>query len=166
MILGLSTPVFTALHVVISLIGLVSGIVMLVAMLRGRPAGGWTALFLLTTVLTSASGFLFHFDRLLPSHVLGVISLVLLALALVALYGFHLAGAWRSIYVITAVLALYLNTFVGVVQAFGKIPFLQPLAPTQSEPPFVVAQVVVLLVFVVLGIAVFRAFHPPGARTA
>jgi hypothetical protein len=168
MILGLSLPVFTVLHVIISLIGLVSGIIMLVAMLRGQPAGGWTALYLLTTVLTSASGFLFHADHLLPSHVLGIISIVVLAVALLGLYVFHLAGPWRPIYVVAAVLALYLNTFVAVVQAFAKVPFLTPLAPTQSEPPFVVAQIAVLVVFVVLGIAAVRAFHPAGggARTA
>jgi ABC-type Na+ efflux pump permease subunit len=111
-------------------------------------------------VLTSLTGFLFPFERLLPSHIVGIISLVVLAAALVALYVRRLAGSWRWIYVTGAVSALYLNAFVGVVQAFQKLPVLNALAPTQSEPPFVIAQIVVLLLFVVLGIAAVRTFHP------
>jgi hypothetical protein len=148
------------IHVLLSLIGIVSGFVVLYGLLLGRPLGGWTALFLATTILTSVTGFPlapFGFD---PARAVGVISLVLLALAVAALYVFRLAGAWRWIYVGSAIAALYLNVFVGVAQAFQKLPFLQPLAPTQSEPPFLVAQVAVLVIFVALGILAAIRFHP------
>jgi hypothetical protein len=160
MILGMSLATFTVVHTVLSLIGIVTGLVVLLGMLGGRKLDSWTAIFLATTVLTSVTGFFFPFAKLLPSHIVGIISLVILAIALVALYGIHLAGAWRWIYVAGAVLALYLNVFVGVVQAFQKLAFLQPFAPTQSEPPFIVAQVVVLAIFVVLGFLALRSFHP------
>jgi len=160
MILGLSFENFTLLHVVISLIGIASGIIVLFAMLGGRDIPALTALFLATTVLTSATGFLFPFTILLPSHIVGIISLVLLAAALAGLYVFRLDGAWRWIYVVGAVASLYLNVFVGVVQSFQKLSFLQPLAPTQSEPPFLIAQTAVLLIFVILGFLAVRRFHP------
>ena len=162
MILGMSLATFTLVHVVLSLIGIFAGLVVLAGMFRSRRLSGWTALFLATTVLTSVTGFFFPFERLLPSHVVGIISLVVLAVALWALYVRHLAGAARWIYVSTAVLALYLNVFVAVVQAFLKIPFLKALAPTQAEPPFVIAQGAVLVLFVVLGILAVRSFHPEG----
>ncbi len=162
MILGLSVENFTLLHTVISLIGILSGIIVLFSMLEGRNSPGMTALFLATTVLTSVTGFLFPFTSLLPSHIVGIISLVVLAVAIAALYVFRLSGAWRLIYVIGAVLSLYLNAFVGVVQSFQKLSFLQPLAPTQSEPPFIIAQTAVLLIFVVLGFLAVRRFHPTG----
>jgi len=160
MILGMSLATFTVVHTVLSLIGIVTGLVVLLGMLGGRKLDSWTAIFLATTVLTSVTGFFFPFAKLLPSHIVGIILLVILAIALVALYGIHLAGAWRWIYVAGAVLALYLNVFVGVVQAFQKLAFLQPFAPTQSEPPFIVAQVVVLAIFVVLGFLALKRFHP------
>jgi len=160
MILGMSTSTFTLVHVVISLIGIAAGLVVLFGMIDSKKLPGWTALFLATTVLTSVTGFFFPRDHILPSHIVGIISLVLLGLAIVGLYVYHLAGAWRWIYVTGAVMALYLNCFVGVVQAFQKVPFLQALAPTQSEPPFLVAQVVVLGAFIVLGIVAARRFHP------
>ena len=163
MILGMSLSTFTTLHVIISLIGIVTGLVVLLGMLGGRRLGSWTAIFLATTVLTSATGFLFPFNKLLPSHVVGVISLAVLAIALLALYGLHLAGVWRWIYVAAAVLALYLNVFVGVVQAFQKLAFLQPFAPTQTEAPFIVAQVLVLAIFAALGVLAVRSFHPEAA---
>jgi hypothetical protein len=163
MILGMSLSTFTTLHVIISLIGIVTGLVVLLGMLGGRQLGSWTAVFLATTVLTSATGFLFPFNKLLPSHVVGVISLAVLAIALLALYGLHLAGVGRWIYVAAAVLALYLNVFVGVVQAFQKLAFLQPFAPTQTEAPFIVAQVVVLAIFAALGVLAVRSFHPGAA---
>jgi hypothetical protein len=147
-------------HVTVSLIGIVSGLVIFYGLLAGKPFGGWTAVFLAATILTSATGFLlppFGFD---PPRVVGVISLVLLAVAVAALYAFHLAGVWRPIYVGTAVAALYLNVFVGVTQAFQKLSFLQPLAPTQSEPPFLVAQIAVLAAFIVLGVLATFRFHP------
>ncbi|HWF97104.1 MAG TPA: hypothetical protein VG291_19305 [Xanthobacteraceae bacterium] len=154
------------IHVLLSLIGIVSGFVVLYGLLVGRPLGGWTALFLATTILTSITGFPlapFGFD---PARAVGVISLVLLALAVGALYVFRLAGAWRGVYVGSATAALYLNVFVGVAQAFQKLPFLQPLAPTQSEPPFLVAQVAVLVIFVALGILAAIRFHPELAARA
>lgn len=160
MILGMSLSTFTLLHVIISLVAIVAGIVVVLGMLGSNRLPGTTALFLATTVLTSVTGFFFPFTRLLPSHVVGVISLVILAIAIVALYFCRLAGAWRWIYVSTAVLALYLNVFVLVVQAFQKISFLKPLAPTQSEPPFIAAQGVTLLIFIVLGVLAVRSFHP------
>jgi hypothetical protein len=164
MILGLSFENFTLLHTVISLIGILSGIIVLFGLLGGTSSPALTALFLLTTVLTSVTGFLFPFTTLLPSHIVGIISLVLLAAAIAGLYLFRLDGAWRWIYVAGAVAALYLNVFVGVVQAFQKLSFLQPLAPTQSEPPFIIAQTVVLLVFIVLGFLAVRRFHPYAGR--
>jgi hypothetical protein len=135
-------------------------------MLNARRLGGWTALFLATTVLTSVTGFLFPTDHLLPSHIVGIISLVALAVALLALYGFGLAGAWRWIYVISAVLSLYLNLFVGVVQAFQKVPALRAMAPTQSEPPFVVAQLIVMAIVIAVGIRAVMKFHPMATRLA
>jgi hypothetical protein len=166
MILGLSFSAFTTLHVIISLIGIAAGLVVLIGMLQGRQLDGLTALFLAATVLTSVTGFLFPFSRLLPSHVVGIVSLVVLAIALFALYGRGLSGGWRAIYIVTATIALYLNVFVGVVQAFQKLAFLQPLAPTQAEAPFIVAQVAVLAVFAVLGFLAVRRFHPPARLAA
>ncbi len=160
MILGMSLSTFTLVHVLISLIGIASGIVVLFGMLRSKWMPGWTMLFLVTTVLTSATGFLFPFSKLLPSHIVGIISLVVLAIALLALYVFHLAGAWRWVYVVTAVTALWFNCFVGVVQAFQKVWILHPLAPTGSEPPFAIAQGVLLVVFLVLGFLAVRRFRP------
>jgi hypothetical protein len=164
MILGMSLPTFTLLHVVISLVAIVAGVVVLLGMLGSNRLTGWTALFLATTVLTSATGFLFPFTRLLPSHMVGIISLVVLAVAIVALCLCRLAGAWRWVYVASAVLALYLNVFVLVVQAFQKISFLKPLAPTQSEPPFIAAQAVTLLIFIALGVLAVRSFHPSSGE--
>jgi hypothetical protein len=162
---GIATATFLQIHVVFSLIGIASGLVVLYGLLSGQRLAGWSALFLVTTVLTSVTGFPlppYGFD---PPRAVGTLSLVLLALAIAALYVFHLAGAWRWIYVSTAVAALYLNCFVAVVQSFQKLSFLQPLAPTQSEPPFLVAQLAVLAAFVVLGILAVMRFHPQ-ARTS
>src|SRR5579864_1925406 len=148
MILGLSTSAFTELHVFLSLVAILSGIVVLLAMLGGRRLDGLSVLFLAATILTSVTGFLFPSTVLAPGRILGIISLVAVTLAVLALYVRHLAGPWRSIYVIAALVALYLNVFVGVVQAFQKLPSLAALAPTQSEPPFVIAQLVILVVFI------------------
>jgi hypothetical protein len=154
-----------AIHVSLSLVGIASGFVVLFGLLTGRAFGSWTALFLATTILTSLTGFPlppFGFD---PPRAIGTLSLILLALAVIALYAFQLAGVWRLIYVGTAIAALYLNVFVGVFQAFLKIPSLHDLAPTQSEPPFLVTQAVVLLVFIALGIVALIKFRPaPPAR--
>ena len=160
MILGMSFETFSLLHTVISLIGIATGLVALAGMLAGTLLKGWTGLFLLTTVLTTVTGFLFPISVFTPALGVGILSTVILVLALAALYVFHLAGAWRPIYVIIAVFALYLNSFVGVVQAFQKVSFLQPLAPTQSESPFLIAQGALLGLFVVLGIIAVVRFRP------
>jgi hypothetical protein len=160
MVFGVSLSTYTVVHTILSLIGIAAGIVALFLMIGGRLSKGWTWLFLFTTILTSVTGFGFPVTGLMPSHIFGVISLVVLAIALYALYSKHLAGAWRWIYVVTAAIALYLNCFVGVVQAFQKLPPLQPLAPTQSEPPFQIAQLALLLVFIILGFLAVRKFHP------
>src|SRR6266545_4409178 len=140
MIWGLTTSTFTTVHVVLSLVGIGSGLVVLFGLLAGKRLHPWTALFLATTVATSVTGFGFPFDHLLPSHKVGIISLVVLAVAILARYAFHLAGAWRHVYVVCAVLALYLNVLVLIVQAFQKVPALNAMAPTQSAPPFVLTQ--------------------------
>jgi len=157
---------FTVVHVVLSLLGIFSGVIVLFGMFRSQRLHGWTALFLATTVLTSVTGFFFPRDHLLPSHIVGVISLVVLAVAILALYGYRLARSWRWIYVASAGVALYLNVFVGVVQAFQKLPFLKPLAPTQSEPPFLITQLVVLALFVGLTIVAVIRFHNEQLRAA
>jgi len=158
--LGMSLSTFTTLHVVLSLAGIASGLVAVVGLARGGLLAGWTAQFLVTTTLTSVTGFLFPFTTFLPSHAFGIISLLLLAGALASLYVFRLAGHGRWIYLIGAVIALYLNSFVGVVQAFLKFPALNALAPTQSEPAFVAAQSLLLLLFVALGVLALRNFRP------
>src|SRR6185295_3834961 len=144
MILGMSVSTFTMVHVVISLIGIFSGIVVLFGMFSSKKLEGWTALFLATTILTSVTGFMFPTDHLMPSQIVGAISLVLLAVALLALYVNGLTGFWRWLYVATAVAALYLNVFVLVVQSFQKISPLKALAPTGSEPPFKIVQLITL----------------------
>ena len=160
MIAGLSVENFTNLHVAISLIGIVSGLIVLAGMLRARRLPGWTALFLVTTILTSVTGFMFPISGLTPGIVFGLISVVILVIALNALYVKRLAGAWRWIYVTTALIALYLNVFVLIVQSFQKVPALQKLAPTQSELPFSVTQGVVLAAFLILGIMAVGRFRP------
>jgi hypothetical protein len=158
-----SLRTFTIVHVVLSLIGIGSGFVVLSGLLTRRRVDRWTALFLASTVATSATGFGFPFDHLLPSHVVGVISLLVLAVAIAARYGFHLARAWRRVYVIAAMTALYLNVFVLVVQLFRRVPALTALAPTQSEPPFAVVQLLVLALFVTLtAAAAIRFRSEPG----
>lgn len=165
MILGTSIATFTTVHVVISLIAIAAGLVVVAGMLRASRLPGWTAFFLATTVLTSVTGFFFPVTQVLPSHIVGVVSLVVLGVTLLALYAKRLAGPWRWIYVAGATLALYLNCFVLVVQSFLKLPALNRLAPTQSEPPFVVAQLAVMALFVALGIRAAVRFHPAAPRT-
>jgi hypothetical protein len=159
MVFGMTLATYTLVHVVLSLVGIGSGLVVLFGLLAGKRLAGWTGLFLATTVATSVTGFGFPVAHFLPSHAVGILSLVSLAIAILALYAFHLAGAWRKIYVICTVLALYLNVFVAVVQSFEKIAPLRALAPTQSEPPFAIAQLAVLAIFVGLGIAAVRRFR-------
>jgi hypothetical protein len=156
MILGM--PTFTFIHVVLSLIGIGAGVVVVGGLFAGKRLDGWTAIFLATTVATSVTGFFLPAEHFLPSHAVGIISLIALALALFARYARHLVGAWRRTYVVSAVFALYLNVFVLVAQLFLKVPALQALAPTQSEPPFQVAQAVVLAIFVAVAIVAMARF--------
>jgi hypothetical protein len=162
MMLGLSLSTFTMLHVIISLVGIVSGLIVLSGLLGSSRMPGWTALFLLTTILTSVTGFGFPFTVLLPSHMIGILSLVLLAIACLALYGMKLSGAWRWIYAVTAMIALYFNIFVLIIQGFLKIPVLTALAPGNppSGPAFAVVQGLVLLFFVIVIIGAVRRFRP------
>jgi hypothetical protein len=150
MIFNLRT--LTVVHVIISLVGIVSGFVVMYGLLTANELQGWTALFLSTTLATSVTGFLFPFQKFTPAIGVGIVSTIALALAIPALYVFDLSGGWRSTYVVSSVVALYLNVFVGIVQAFQKLPRLRVLAPKQSEPPFLFTQLAVLLLFVVLGI--------------
>jgi hypothetical protein len=151
-VFGMSLATYTFAHVLISLVGIASGLVVMFGLVTRRRLEAWTGVFLGTTVATSVTGFGFPFDHLLPSHKVGFISLVVLAVAIAARYTFRLRGAWNRIYAICATIALYLNVFVGVVQAFLKVPALKMLAPNQTELPFVFSQGVVLLLFVTLGI--------------
>jgi hypothetical protein len=162
--LGMSLSTFTTVHVIISLVGIGSGLIVIFGMLSAKRLNGWTALFLLTTVLTSVTGFGFPFTHITPGYKVEVISLVVLAITLLARYSFHMVGKWRWIYVVTASIAEYLNVFVLVVQAFEKVPALRALAPTQSEPPFLVAQLAVMAVFIALTIFAVKKFHPDAGR--
>lgn len=166
MILGMSTSTFTLVHVLLSFIGIGSGLLVGYGMLVAKRFDGGTAVFLTSTVLTSATGFLFPVEHILPSHVVGIISLIVLAVAILARYALHLAGAWRWTYVISSILALYLNCFVAVVQSFLKIPALKTLSPTQKEPPFLIAQLAVMVVFIVLGVFAVKKFRAQSIVTA
>jgi len=165
MILGMSLATFTTVHVIISLIGIVAGVIVMFGLLGSNKMPGLTAIFLLFTIVTSATGFLFPFEKLLPSHMIGILSLVLLAIACIALYGMKLSGAWRWIYAVTALLSLYFNVFVLVIQSFLKIPALTALAPGNppSGPVFAVVQGVVLVFFVLTIIGATRRFRPTPA---
>src|SRR3984893_14631624 len=158
MISGMST--FTLVHLVLMLIGIFSGFVAWFGLLAAKRLDGWTALFLITTVLTSVSGFFFPFHGFTPAIGVGILSLIVLAVALFARYGRQLAGASRWIYVVTAILALYLNVFVLIVQLFQRVPALKALAPTQAEPPFLIAQLGALVIFVVLTVLAVIRFRP------
>jgi hypothetical protein len=168
MMLGLSLPQFTVLHVVISLIAIATGFVVIGGFVNGKRLAGWTGVFLTTTILTSVTGFMFPPKPIGPPHIFGVVSLALLTASLVALYGKKLAGKWRWIFVVTALICQYLNVVVLVVQSFQKIPALNALAPTQtSEPAFAATQGLMLVLFVVLGFLSVRRFHPaPGIAFA
>jgi uncharacterized membrane protein len=174
MILGMSIASFTQLHVIISLIAIVSGVVAVARMLGAKLMPLTSTIFLITTVATSVTGFMFDtpvdaprvIGSLDPAKVIGLISLILLGLALLALYVYKLAGAWRGTYVVCATIALYLNCFVLVVQSFQKVSFLHALAPTQKEPPFAVAQGVLLILFLGVGIAAFKKFRPTARAPA
>jgi hypothetical protein len=162
MMLGLSLSAFTTLHVIITLIAIVAGLVVMFGMLGPNRMPGLTAIFLLFTILTSVTGFMFPFNGVTPGILIGILSCILLALACIALYAMHLAGIWRPIYVVTALVSLYLNVFVLVIQSFLKIPALHELAP--GNPPagaaFAVVQGIVLVFFVVMIFRVWRGFRP------
>jgi hypothetical protein len=158
---GIPTHLFLQIHVAISLIALVAGLIVVYGLLSGRRLlGGWTELFLVTIILTSVTGFPLPPFGLDPPRMVGILSLILLAVTLAALYVFRVSGPWRWIFVVAALTALYLDAFVGVIQAFAKIPSLHELAPSGSEPPFLIVQVVVLAIFVVFGFLAVRRFHP------
>jgi hypothetical protein len=161
MVLGfISLSVYTTIHVIISLIAIITGFVAVFEMIGNKRLGVWNAVFIWTTVATSVTGFGFPLTGVTPGIIVGVISLVLLAVALAALYGQHLARSWRWIYVVMAIGALWFNVFVGIVQSFQKIGALQALAPTQSEPPFQIAQGVALVLVVALAVLALRKFRP------
>ena len=152
-------PMFTLIHVLISVLGIIAGLVVVGGFISGANLKGWTSFFLATTILTSVTGFFFPFTSISPAHIVGAVSLVSLVVCLVALYAQKLHGRWRAIYVITAVAALYLNVFVLVVQLFGKTPALAQLAPTQQEPPFALTQALILGLFIWLGRVSLRGFR-------
>jgi len=164
MTFGLSVSAFTELHVIISLIGIATGLVFVAGMVGGKWLDGWNVAFLVTTILTSVTGFLFPSKQIGPAHIVGAISLVVLAIALFALYARRRIGPWRLVYIITSVFALYLNAFVGVVQTFQKIGFFHRLAPAGTEPPFLVAQAAVLIFFLILGWQAVRRTMPAALQ--
>jgi hypothetical protein len=166
MIFGMTTSTYTFLHVLISLVGIGSGLIVIFGLITGKRLDRLTVVFLLTTVLTSVTGFGFPFDHFLPSHMVGIISLVVLAVAIPAHYVFHLANAWRWIYVVGASTALYLNVFVLVVQSFLHVPALKAMAPTQKEPPFLALQLSILLAFVGLTALAAKRFQIHSTRPA
>jgi hypothetical protein len=159
MVLGMSLATYTTVHVIISLIGIASGFIVLFGLLSGRLLNAWNGLFLITTVLTSVTGFPFPNTKVTPGIVLGVLSLLVLAIAMFALYARHLSGVWRRTYVITAMIALYFNVFVLVAQLFEHVPAIHALAPTQTEAPFKIAQLLLLVVFAVLIGAAAKKFR-------
>ena len=165
MVLGMSLQAFSLVHVIISLLGIVAGLVVMFGLLGSKPMPGLTAIFLLFTILTNATGFLFPFKELLPSYIIAAISLVLLAIACIALYGMKLKGAWRPIYIVTAMISLYFNVFALVIQSFLKVPALAARAPAVPPAPpggpvFAAVQGIVLVFFVLLTIGAWRRYKP------
>ena len=160
MILGMTTSTFTALHVLISFVGIASGLVVMYGLLTANRLERWTTLFLVSTAATNISGFLFPFKGVTPGIVIGILSLIVLAVAVLGRYAWNLTGAWRPIYIVAASVALYFNVFVFVVQSFEKVPQLRALAPTQKEPPFAAVQLFVLVVFVVATGYALKRFRP------
>jgi hypothetical protein len=160
MVLGMSLATYTTVHVIISLIGIASGFLVLFGLLRGTLLTRWNSLFLITTVLTSVTGFGFPNTKVTPGIVVGILSLIALAIAAFALYSRHLNGVWRRTYVITAMIALYFNVFVLVAQLFEKVPAIHALAPTQTEAPFKIAQLILLILFIAFITAAARKFRP------
>lgn len=163
MVLGMSLSLFTQIHVIISLVAIVSGLIATAGMLMNRPLPAMTALFLFTTILTSVTGFFFPFHGVTPAIIVGILSLVILLIASIARYSRHLAGGWRGIYIVTAMFALYLNCFVLVAQLFEHVPAFHVHAPTGTEPPFKILQAIVLITFVILTVVAVRKFRPVPA---
>jgi hypothetical protein len=159
MVFGMSLATYTLIHVIISLIGIGSGLIVLFGMFDGKRLDGMTALFLATTVLTSLTGLGFPFVHVTPGIILAILSLVVLAIAIPARYSFGMAGKWRMIYVVTAVIALYFNCFVLIAQSFQKVPSLHALAPKGNEPPFAIAQGILLVLFIVAGVLAVKKFR-------
>lgn len=167
MILGMSLSTYTTVHVVLSLIAIFTGFIVVFGMFASKKLKGMTAIFLVTSILTSAGGFLFPNDHITPGIILGILSLIVLLIAIIARYALHLSGVSRSIYAVSAVMALYFNFFVLVAQGFAKVPALHSLAPTGKEPAFFIAQGAALVLFIVLGVYAVKKFHPgnqPPAR--
>ena len=156
----MDSQIFIMFHVAISAIAIVSGVAVIYGLVTANRISRWTLLFLVTTTATSVTGFFFHRDQLLPSHIVGAVALAVLALTCLALYGFRLRGIWRAVYIVGAVLSLWFNVFVLIAQAFLKVPSLHVLAPRGSEPPFAIAQCIALVVFIILGVRASRRFHP------
>jgi hypothetical protein len=159
MVLGMSLATYTTIHVIISLIGIGTGLIVLFGLLKGRLISPWNGIFLLTTILTSVTGFFFPFTKVTPGIILGVLSLIALAIALLALYSGHLKGGWRTTYVVSAMIALYFNIFVLIAQIFEKVPAIHALAPTGTEAPFKIAQLLLLIVTIILITLATRKFR-------
>jgi hypothetical protein len=160
MVFGMSLATYTTVHVIISLVGIASGLIVLAGLLSGRLLTMWNGVFLVTTVLTSVTGFGFPFVKVNPGIIVGILSLIALAIAIFALYARHLKGHWRRTYVISAMVALYFNVFVLVAQLFEKVPAIHALAPTQTEGPFKIAQLLLLILFAVFITAAAKKFQP------
>lgn len=156
--------IYTILHTLISLVAIFTGFVVLFGLLAGNRLDGWTKWFLITAVATTVTGFFFPFHGVTPAIKLGIISLIVLLVTIYARYSRHLAGGWRWIYAVGAVVTLYFNVFVGIVQSFEKIPALQAMAPNQTEPPFKFTQLTALIIFVLLGLVAAIRFRPEPAR--
>jgi hypothetical protein len=163
MVLGMSLATYTLVHVIISLVAIASGLIVFLGMIGNKPMTALTAVFLATTVLTSVTGFFFPFAHVTPGIVVGVLSLIVLAVAIPARYAKQLAGGWRKTYVITSAIALWFNLFVLVVQSFQKVPSLHALAPSGNEPPFAIAQLLVLVIMAALTVCAAKRFHEPAA---
>jgi hypothetical protein len=166
MVFGMSLATFTLIHVIISLVGIGSGLSVLFGMFASKRLDGMTALFLVTTVLTSVTGFGFPIAHVTPGIILGILSLVVLAITIPARYSFYMAGKWRTIYVVTAVIALYFNCFVLIAQSFQKVPALHALVPRGNEPPFAIAEGILLVLFIVAGVLAVKKFHPAALMSA
>jgi hypothetical protein len=162
MILGIfSVTIFTLLHTLLSVVGIAAGLVVAGGLVAGRRLDGWTGLFLVTTLLTNASGFAFPFVKFMPSYAIGGLSLLILPVVAYALYSKHLSGGWRTVYVAGSITLLFFNVFVLIAQLFHRVPALFVLAPKQMEPPFLLTELIVLGMFVWLGVAAVRGFRTP-----